>query len=515
MFMPSVREEGGVHAYDGTISDLSIDGIRRSLAALGGPKYEDPRDEAHVSSFENFARVWFGDLAFHRWNPDVHLRNLNLMVYERGYAPAAERRAARNAQLALWPEAVDHAVSALDRVAQPTARALVSSARVLADQIPVSEPDPLVAQRARDAIDRLVAHLEHAAEHGEPSPALGGDNLAALMSASESLTFDLDVMRAIVTSEIDRLTAKMAEACRRLAPDGTVTQTLATLLADRPRSDQEILANASTVTDELRTFCRERDLMPYHDGELEMGLDPDAQGLYIANLRFCAPEEAECESTYHLTPPDWTWPQAQIDEWLETFCPTLIGAISAHEAAPGHFLHFRALRRVTGLPRRILQSGTFAEGWGHYAEELCVEEGFRAYDPRFEIGVCVEALVRAVRLASSIGLHTGEMSVDDSARMFRTIAHLPAPTAWHEANRGLFDPMYGRYTWGKLVIRELRERARTQWGQTFSIPRFHRALMELGCPPIGLLDAALADDGGRHRLAAAATEVGRPTAAAQ
>ena len=492
MFMPSVREEGGVHDYDGMISDLSRSGVQRSLAALGGAEYPDPLDEAHVSSFENFARTWFGDLEFHRWNPDVHLRNLNLMTYERGYAPAAERAAARNRHLALWPEAVDNAIDALDRVSQPTARALVGSARVLMDQIPVSEPEPEVADRARGAIERLVAHLERAAEHGDPSPAIGGTNLAALMTASESLTFDLDAMRATVASEIERLTAKMDQACRRLAPDSTSAQTLAVLLADRPTSNDEILSNAWSVTEDLRAFCRERDLMPYHDGELEMGLDLDAQGLYIANLRFCAPEEPECESTYHLTPPDWNWPQAEIDEWLETFCPTLIGAISAHEAAPGHFLHFRALRHVPGLPRRVLQSATFAEGWGHYAEELCVEEGFRSDDPRFEIGVCVEALVRAVRLASSIGLHTGEMTVDQSAQMFREIAYLPAPTAWHEANRGLFDPMYGRYTWGKLVIRDLRARAQEQWGAGFSIPRFHRAVMELGCPPIGLIDVALA-----------------------
>jgi hypothetical protein len=491
LFMPSVREEGGVHEYDGTISDLSPDGVRRSLARLGGDRYADPAIEAHVRAFEDFARAWFGDLEFHRWNPDVHLRNLNLMLYERGYAPPEERRQARNRQLALWPDAVDMAVQSLDRVSSPVAAALVGSTRVLADQIGPSEPDERTARRARAAIDRLAAHLAAAAEHGDPDPAIGGQNLSVLMTAAEHLPFELDQMRATVAAETERLTTALAEACRRVEPRAEVSETLARLLADRPRSDAEIIANAWSVTQDLLRFCAERDLMPYSDGELQMGLDPDAQGLYLANLRFCAPEEAECESTYHLTPPDWSWPQPEIDEWLKKFCPTIIGAISAHEAAPGHFLHFRAMRHVTGLPRRILQSYTFAEGWGHYAEELCVEEGFRADDPRFEIGVCIEALTRVVRLASSIGLHTGEMTLADSVRMFRQVAHMPAPTAEHEANRGLFDPMYGRYTWGKLAIREVRARAARAWGADYSLPRFHRAVLALGCPPIGLLDTAL------------------------
>ncbi|HXL20727.1 MAG TPA: DUF885 family protein, partial [Streptosporangiaceae bacterium] len=59
------------------------------------------------------------------------------------------------------------------------------------------------------------------------------------------------------------------------------------------------------------------------------------------------------------------------------------------------------------------------------------------------------------------------------------------------ARRATFDPTYGRYTWGKLEIMALRERARAAWGSGFSLQRFHSALLELGSPPLGLLDTAL------------------------
>jgi uncharacterized protein (DUF885 family) len=120
-----------------------------------------------------------------------------------------------------------------------------------------------------------------------------------------------------------------------------------------------------------------------------------------------------------------------------------------------------------------------------------VEEGFCADDPRFAVGVWLEALVRVTRLACAIGVHTAGMSVAEGARRFEQDTHLAGPAALSEARRATFDPTYGRYTWGKLEILDLREQARQQWGQEFSLRRYHAALLELGSPPLGLLGTAV------------------------
>ena len=164
-----------------------------------------------------------------------------------------------------------------------------------------------------------------------------------------------------------------------------------------------------------------------------------------------------------------------------------------HEVAPGHFSHGRALRHAPTAVRRTLYSEAFAEGWAHYAEELCVEEGFLADDPRFAIGVWLESLVRVTRLACAIGVHSGAMTVEDGTRRFEADTHLAGSAARAEAGRAVFDPTYGRYTHGKLEILRLRERARAQWGAGYSLQRFHRAMFELGSPPLGLLGTALGD----------------------
>ena len=162
-----------------------------------------------------------------------------------------------------------------------------------------------------------------------------------------------------------------------------------------------------------------------------------------------------------------------------------------HEVAPGHFSHGRAIRRAGTEVRRVLHSAAFVEGWAHYAEELCVEEGFCGDDPRFAIGVWLEALVRVTRLACGLGMHAAGMTVAEAARRFEADTHISGAAAMAEARRATFDPTYGRYTWGKLEIMDLRERARKEWGSGFSLRRFHAALLDLGSPSLGLLGTVL------------------------
>jgi Bacterial protein of unknown function (DUF885) len=65
----------------------------------------------------------------------------------------------------------------------------------------------------------------------------------------------------------------------------------------------------------------------------------------------------------------------------------------------------------------------------------------------------------------------------------------PEGPSWYHITT--FDPTYGRYTWGKLEILDLRERARTACGAGFSLRRFHTAMLSLGSPPLGLLGTAV------------------------
>src|SRR6266496_1912649 len=452
LLVPQVREYVGLHSYDGRVQDLSPDGVRAGLARLGGPPFADPLDEAYAATREQSLRIELGELELHRRSPLRHLEALDLSCYDREYAAAEERAEARRRHLAAWPDAVDGA--------------LLAPVRGLAADLDAGDP---LAARALAAHARLVEHVEACARDGDPDASLGAASLARLLSASEAVEVDLGRLEKRADAERDRLGGLLADAAG-------------------------VIAEARAVTAEVIEFTRELGLVPGLDGECLVGPAPPSRRWALVMMCPAAPYEADAPSRYYITPPDPSWPAEDQEQWLEVFSRSSLPAITLHEVAPGHFAHGRCLRRVTGDVRRTLHSEAFVEGWAHYAEELCLDEGFRDGDPRFAVGVAVEALQRVTRLAVSIGLHSGSMTVDDAVARFESDAFIRGSAARAEATRATFDPTYGRYTWGKLEILALRERARATWGAAYSHQRFHAALLALGSPPLGLIGHAL--DGG-------------------
>ncbi|MEY2461506.1 MAG: hypothetical protein QOG30_3336, partial [Acidimicrobiaceae bacterium] len=454
-----------------------------------GDPEEDAYDEQVLATREADLRLTFGELEDHRNNPLWHIVGLDLAGYVREYAPADERADARHRHLAQWPDAIDAAVEALDRVRAPVARGLLDAARGLAAEVDGSDP---VGEAGLRAHARFIAHLEVAAATGDPSPAIGGDALARMMGVPEAMDVDLSELARAADAERDRLGLLLREACEQLRPGSSAAQRelIAELLADHP-DPEGIYAEARALSDEATRFTIERDLIGDPGGVCLVGPAPPSMSWAMAMMMWSAPFEPDAPSWYWVTPPDPSWPPEQQEEWLTSFSRTTLPAITVHEVTPGHFAHGRSLRRLTSDVRRAVQSISFAEGWAHYAEELFVEEGFRADDPRFAIGVYVEALVRVTRLATAIGLHTGAMSLDDGIQRFEQDAFLAHATAKSETMRATFNPTYGYYTWGKLEILRARERARSAWGAAYTHRRFHESLLALGSPPLGLLDHAL------------------------
>jgi uncharacterized protein (DUF885 family) len=309
------------------------------------------------------------------------------------------------------------------------------------------------------------------------------------MGGAERLRVDLGRLAEQADAERDRLRERLTESCARIGPGRPPGEVIRELVRDHP-DPAGVIDAARRWTARAIEFTRDRDLMPYNDGECLVGPAPKSRRWAMAMMSANAPGEPEGPSWYHITPPDESWPADEIEEWLQVFSDTTLPVITVHEVAPGHFSHGRAIRRAPTAVRRILQSSAFVEGWAHYAEEMCVEEGF-SDDPRFAVGVWLEALTRVTRLACAIGLHTAGMTVQEGARRFEADSFLAGPAALSEARRATFDPTYGRYTWGKLMIMDLRERARKDWGAGFTLRRFHAAMMDLGSPPLGLLNTVL------------------------
>lgn len=485
--LASAREYVGLHEYDGVLQDLSPDGVAAALARIGsGPLPVDPFDAAVLTVYEDGLRAAFGETQIHRRDPLVHVSAMDLACYDREYAPAAERRAARERHLRTWPEAVDNAVAALDRIPAPVATATLPSLRGLA----ASVEDPAILA----AVARLVDHVERAAREGEPSAALGAEPFLRLLGAGEGMAFDVATLTDTAERETARLRAVLAEAVERLAPGEPPADVVPALMREHPVTTADVIAAASALIEEVTAFAVERDLIGDPGGVCLVGPAPASRSYAQAMMSWSAPYEADAPSWYYIVPPDPAWSADEVEEWLSVFSDTSLPSITVHEVTPGHYAHGRALRGVPSDVRRSLASQAFVEGWAHYSEELYAEQRFRDGDPHYVIGMCVEALLRATRLYCSVGLHTGGMTVEDATARFEAVAFLRGTAAVGEARRGTYDPTYGRYTLGKLEIGRVRGRATESWGSGYTHRRFHDTLLALGMPPIGLLERAVVGD---------------------
>jgi uncharacterized protein (DUF885 family) len=207
------------------------------------------------------------------------------------------------------------------------------------------------------------------------------------------------------------------------------------LLRDHP-GEEGIYAAAQETIDEATAFVTANDLLPPLGGVCEAGPAPPSRRWAAAMMYWTGPFEDDAPARYYVSPPDENWDDDARHEWLAVFSATLGPAVTVHEVTPGHFAHGRMLRQlVRGDVRRSLFSEAFVEGWAHYGEELMVDEGFRAGDPRFAIGVCLNALTGVTALAASLGIHRGTMSVDDATARFEADAFLLGPAARSEAAR--------------------------------------------------------------------------------
>ena len=336
------------------------------------------------------------------------------------------------------------------------ARGLLDAVQGLAAEL----GDDPIATAARAAHRRLVDHIRRFAETGDPDPLRSaGRSWPASWARSRRCPSTSGAWPSGPTPNATACAPGSSTRARGSSRARPTADVITNLLHDHPDADG-VLAEARAQTDEVIAFTVAHNLVPGLDGECRVGPAPPSRRWAMAMMSPAAPFEDDGPSWYHVTPPDASWPEAEQEQWLQVFSRTTLPAITAHEVAPGHFAHGRVLRRMPTDVRRALHSPAFVEGWAHYTEELCVEEGFRADDPRFAIGVALEALVRVTRLAVAIGVHTRSMTIDEAVHRFEDDGHLAGPAAGSEAARATFDPTYGRYTWGKLEIVALRGRRR-------------------------------------------------------
>jgi len=515
----------GLHEYDGRVQDYTdaaradrVSALSSFAARLAGvdPDSLDP-DGAHDYTLLRLAvedEIFdLTSLCETEYNPMAFSGSLDVSGYvKRSYAPLVDRVARLSEHLRQFPGVLasarrllrrpvpvpilDASLETYDGLVQFHDQDLPAAAR----EVGAGPSWTAFEQANAEALAALRAFVVYLRDDLRPRAteafAIGEARLETMLRLGEMVDAPLDRLRDIGQEDLVRNRARLDEIAGRLGPGVAAADVIRRLSRDHPTAAQ-LIPEAARVLEEIREFVVARRVVSIaSDVRCLVEPTPPFARWAFAMMDTAGPFETAPESFYYVTPPDPTWTPEATEEWLTKFDYATLRDVGIHEAYPGHYVHFLAMRDIPRRLRRVLTSYSCVEGWAHYCEEMMLEAGYRDGDDRLRLAQLSEALLRNVRFAVAIEMHARGMTVAEATRRFVEEAFLEPLPAEKEAIRGTFDPGYLNYTLGKLMVRKLRDDVRAAEGSGFSLLRFHDRLLSLGAPPIPLARRALLGDAG-------------------
>jgi uncharacterized protein (DUF885 family) len=327
---------------------------------------------------------------------------------------------------------------------------------------------------------------------------LGADRYAKKLHYEEMIDTPLDTLLAIGARELDRLEARYEKTAKEIDPGASLEQINETMRRDHPAADS-LIPYAQGLLEDLRSYCIRSKFIEI-PSEIRCRVRPTPEfeaSRSFASLDPPGPFETKANEAYYaITLPGASWDSARVEQHLQGYSRWTLPSVSAHEAYPGHFVHFLWAKRAPTQVRKALGCGSFAEGWGLYCEEALFDHGYRREDPRARFGMLRWALVRSCRLQAGIRVHTKGMSIEEATQYFVDHAHMERANAAREAYRAAFDPTYIVYTVGAMQIRKMRADLERREGAKFDLARFHASMLSQGALPVALLRQLLLHDDG-------------------
>jgi uncharacterized protein (DUF885 family) len=329
--------------------------------------------------------------------------------------------------------------------------------------------------------------------------AFGEDTYRRKLAADEMIDVPLETLLATAERDLKKNQAAFAEAAKLIDPKRTPAQVLAEVEVKHPAPDK-LLATTQAELDAIGRFMTDHHIItiPKAVPARVQETPPFLRATTTASMDIPGPFETKAnEAYYSMTLPDPKWSAKETDEFMREWYYALITNVSVHEVWPGHYLQFLYARDFPSDVRKVFGAASNSEGWAHYCEQMVIDEGFHADDPRYRLAQVQDALLRDARFIVGIRMHTRGMTMAQAEEFFVKEAYQPPPTARSETKRGTSDATYGYYTMGKLMILKLRDDYKARAGDQYSLQRFHDSFIKLGPLPLPLIRKAMLGEVGQ------------------
>jgi uncharacterized protein (DUF885 family) len=328
--------------------------------------------------------------------------------------------------------------------------------------------------------------------------AYGADTYQKVLAADEMITTPLADLLSIAGTDLKRNQQAFTEAAGKIDPTKPPMEVLADVAKDYP-PPSELLAVTQNNLDSLAQFVRDKQIidLPVAPPARVVETPPFLRATTSASMDTPGPfEKVATEAYFTMTLPDPTWPKEEQDDFMSFWYRPQISNVSVHEVWPGHYVQFLYAKDYPSDVRKVFSAASNFEGWAHYCEQMMLDEGLHADDPRYRLAQIHLALLRDVRFIVGIKMHAQGMTIEQAKDMFANEAYQPERVAESEAKRGTSDATYGYYTMGKLMILKLREDYKAKMGAAYSLKDFHDTFVKLGPLPLPLIRKAMLGETG-------------------
>ncbi|MBI1723805.1 MAG: DUF885 domain-containing protein [Gemmatimonadetes bacterium] len=504
---PVAATYAGVGTHDARLGNFTRADVKTSVAALkamaGAFEAADVDclgDEIDQTAVINDLRVTiarFEKEKPHEQNPEFHLSYLLgglFVLMMRGDQPLEDRGHALAGRLREAPRFLSDARATLGRPAKIFTETALSVARggatLLGEAIPefASRLPPECARAvlealgpAREAFDGFVEFLVgQLSDRSDGDFAIGRQAFDFRLHYEHALRETAPELLRYGERLVAELEAELARRADTLAP-GVPWRALAERLREHHPKAETLVASYAAEMERARTFVMERGLVAVPDGPLQVIATPSFMQPLIPFAAYDPPGAFATERTgfFYVSVPE--------EAMLSDHCVHEIACTALHEGFPGHHLQFLTAQAQPSPVRRVVSSPLTVEGWALYCEELMAEEGFLAR-PEEAFFQRLHLLWRAVRIVLDVRLHTLGMTGEQAVRYMVDVLGIGRASAQAEVARYCGTPGYPLcYAVGRRELVRLRDDYKKRSGASYSLRRFHDAVLEFGGLPVALI----------------------------
>ncbi len=533
----------GNHQHDGEIDDLSAAGRARSLAfsretlaqleAIDLTRLSrENQVDALILRNQLQSDIWGEEvLQSWAWDPQVYNGLAGSAIYSlmaREFAPMPERLKSATSRMEKLPALYAQMRANLDPARVPRIHAETVAKQnggvlALIDQFIAPSAGQLTGE-ARRRLDAAIAGVRAAVAENQQwldktlVPHANGDFRLGAERYDEKLKFALNSelsrrdIRQRAEAELKRARGEMYAIAQQVlkgrkgAPalpatpsaaqqQRAIEAALELAYAERPARDQVVPFARQTLA-AATDFVRKHDLVTVPDDPVKIILMPEFQrGVAVAYCDSPGPLDKGLDTYYAISPIPDDWTAQQTESFLREYNDRMIHLLSIHEAMPGHYLEGAHSVNHPSTLRAVLRSGTFAEGWAVYTEDMLADAGYLDNDPLFRL-VQLKFYLRS--LGNAIldqGVHVDGWSRAQAMDfMTRQTFQQEREAAGKWVRAQLTSAQLPTYFVGVQEHFDTRRAVEAKLGSDFRLKAYHDRVLSYGAPPVRFVRQLMLDE---------------------